>query len=105
MRLRPTRVESGKRIEYEIVGLGRGVFQAIDKGEEVEFVAELYFGSDVPLIGPLVDIVFRSLFSRRLKAMRQHMLEEGRNLKKIIESGWEISAVSDVIDPERDTEK
>lgn len=104
MRLRPTRVETGKRIEYEIVGLGKGVFQVIEKGEEVEFVAELYFGSDVPLIGSLIDVVLRSFFSRRLQAVRQHMLEEGQNTKKIIESGWETPVISDVICPERDNE-
>jgi hypothetical protein len=89
MQLRPTRVEMGRRLEYRIMGLGKGVFQAIQKGEEVEFMAELYLGSNAPLIGPLVDAVLRSLFRRRLEAMRQHMREEGQNLKKIIEAGWE----------------
>lgn len=48
LRLRPTRVEPGRRVEYEIVGLGKGAFEAIPQGEGVEFVAELGLGSDVP---------------------------------------------------------
>ena len=88
MRFRLTRVEPGRRMEYEIVGLGKGVFEIIPKGEEVEFVAELGVGSDFPLVGPLVDAILRALFSSRLDAMRKHMREEGRNLKQIIESGW-----------------
>lgn len=82
------RVDSGKRMEYEIVGLGRGAFEVIPKGEEVEFVAELGLGSDVPVLGSLIDAILRMFLSRRLVAMKEHMREEGQNLKKIIESGW-----------------
>jgi hypothetical protein len=95
MRFRPTRVDPGRRMEYEIVALGRGAFEVIPKGEEVEFVAELGLGSDFPIVGRLVDAVLRALLGRRLEAMRQHMREEGQNLKKILESGWEPKSVAD----------
>jgi hypothetical protein len=95
IRLRPTRVDPGKRVEYEVVALGKGAFEVIPKGDEVEFVAELGLGSDFPIVGPLVDVVLQALLSRRLEAMRQHMLEEGQNLKKILESGWEPKSVVD----------
>jgi len=100
MRLRPTRVDPGRRLEYEIVGWGRGAFEAIPNGGEVEFVAELDLGSDTPIIGRLVDAILRLFFSRRLEAMRGHMREEGQNLKQTIESGWKPKPIADAtVDP------
>jgi len=81
-------------MEYEIMTLGRGAFEVIPKGEEVEFVAELELGSDAPIVGRLVDAILRMFLSRRLDAMRQHMREEGQNLKKIIESGWKPKSIA-----------
>jgi len=95
MRFRLSRIDSGRRMEYEIVGLGRGAFEAIPKDDQAEFVAELGLGSDFPILGTLVDAVFRVLFSQRLEAMRQHMREEGQNLKKIIESGRQPPQIAD----------
>ena len=45
MHLRPTGVDPGKCLEYEIPGWGKGAFEAVPKGEEIEFVAELDLGS------------------------------------------------------------
>ncbi|MBM3126642.1 MAG: SRPBCC family protein [Chloroflexi bacterium] len=90
LRFRLTKVEPDKRMEYEIIGLGKGAFEVIPKDDEVEFVAELGLGSSFPIVGRFVDAVLRVLFHRRLEAMRQHMREEGQNLKKIIESDWKI---------------
>jgi hypothetical protein len=92
MQFRLTRVDPGRRIEYEIEALGKGAFEAIPKGEDVEFVAELGLGTETPLVGRIVDTVLCVLFARQLKAMRQHMREEGQNLKKIIESGWKLKS-------------
>jgi hypothetical protein len=88
LRLRLTRVDPGKRMEFEIPRLGKGAFEVIPEADEIEFVAELGLGSDFPIVGPLVDAVLSALLSRRLEAMKKHMREEGQNLKKIIESGW-----------------
>jgi len=94
IRFRLARVEPGRRMKYQIVGLGKGVFEIIPKGEEVEFVAELGLGSDSPILGRAVDALLRALFGRRLEAMRQHMQEEGENLKKIIESDWRPESIA-----------
>jgi hypothetical protein len=85
MRFRPTRVDPGRRLEYEILGLGKGAFEAVPEEEGIEFVAELDLGSGAPILGWLIDTVLRTLFRSRLEAMRQHMLEEGQNLKQILE--------------------
>jgi hypothetical protein len=95
LRLRLTKLDPGRRMEYKIVGLGKGAFEVIPKGDKVEFVAELGIGSDIPMVGPLVDAVLRALFSRRLDAMKEHMQAEGQNLKRIIESGWRPESLAD----------
>lgn len=95
LRFRLTKVDPGRRMEYKIVGLGRGAFDIVPKGGEIEFVAELELGSDLPILGSLIDTVFRLLLRHRLEAMRAHMNEEGQSLKKIIESGWRPKAVAE----------
>ena len=88
MRFRATRIDPGRRMEYVIAGLGKGAFEVTPRDDQVEFVAELGLGSDSPMLDRAVDTFLRALFGRRLDAMRQHMRDEGENLKKIIESGW-----------------
>jgi len=87
MRLSPTKLIPDRRIEFAIEGMGRGAFEAEVGGDTVGFVAELDIGSDAPLIGRLFDLIFSWFFRQRIDAMRQHMAEEGRNLKAILESG------------------
>lgn len=87
MRLRLTRLIPNRRIEYTIRGLGRGAFAAEEAEGRIAFIAELEIGSEVPLIGLLFDIIFSRVFPGRIAAMRQHMAEEGQNLKAILESG------------------
>ncbi len=67
--------------------MGRGAFEAQVDGNSVKFVAEVDIGSDAPIIGRLFDFIFPWLFNQRIEAMRQHMAEEGLNLKAILESG------------------
>jgi len=87
MRFRMTKVIPERRLEFAIEGMGRGAFEGRVAGDAVSFVAELDIGSDLPLIGSLFDILFRYFFRQRIEAMRQHMAEEGRNLKAILETG------------------
>lgn len=94
MRFRLTSVLPGARVEFQIVGLGTGAFEAVAEGEQLRFTAELGLGSDAPVFGRLVDAVLRAVFSARLVAMRQHMREEGQNLKRILEVGWQPGLVS-----------
>ena len=86
MRFHITRIIPDKRIEYKVEGLGRGAFEAQAKGDLVRFVAELEIGTDNRIIGRLFDLVFSWFFRRRIESMRQHMSEEGHNLKAILET-------------------
>jgi hypothetical protein len=96
MRFRMTKVVPDKRVEFEVVGMGKGAFEAQESGDGVRFVAELDIGFDVPIIGRLFDFVFTWFFSNRIKAMKQHMAEEGRNLKAILESGTPFPVAKDI---------
>jgi hypothetical protein len=87
MRFRVTKLIPNRRIEFALGGMGRGAFEAEVSGDTVAFVAELDIGSDAPLIGRLFDLIFSWFFRQRIDAMRQHMAEEGQNLKAILESG------------------
>lgn len=87
MRIKLMRIDPGGRMEYRIASLGKGAFQVNPAGNETEFVAELDIGPDAPVIGWLVDAVLLTFFRGRLKAMRRHMREEGRSLKRILEAG------------------
>ncbi len=80
------KVNPDRRIEFVVMGMGRGAFDAQLIGDTVRFVAELDIGSDAPIIGPLIDMIFSGFFQRRIEAMKQHMAEEGRNLKAILEN-------------------
>jgi hypothetical protein len=82
-----TKVIPDKRVEFVIERMGRGAFEAQANGDTVTFVAELDIGSDAPIVGRFVDFIISRLFNQRIESMRQHMAEEGRNLKTILESG------------------
>jgi hypothetical protein len=90
MRFHVTRSDRPRRLDFRIAGLGEGSFELTPEGMETIFTAELGIGSRAALVGALVDAVLRRLFAGRLTAMRQHMKEEGENLKRIIESGWAL---------------
>lgn len=95
LRFRMTKVIPGKGVEFLIAGLGRGSFEAEKSGDGVKFIAKLTIGSDAPVIGRVFDWVFPLFFSKRIEAMRQHMVEEGRNLKAILESGSPLPTFQD----------
>ncbi len=86
MRFRMTKVIPGERIEFTIRGIGRGAFEAKQSGVGTCFTAELAIGSDAPFIGPLFDSIFGLFFNNRIQEMKQHMVEEGQNLKAILET-------------------
>lgn len=87
LRFRMTKVIPDRRVEFVIERMGRGAFEAQANGDTVTFVAELDIGSDAPIVGRFVDFIISRLFNQRIESMRQHMAEEGRNLKTILESG------------------
>jgi len=85
LKLQVTRVVPNSRMEYKIPFLGSGAFIIEPSGAEVLFIAELHLGWRFPVIGRIIDWVFQIFFGHRLEAMRQHMREEGVNLKEILE--------------------
>lgn len=87
LRFRMTKVIPGRRAEFEIAGMGRGAFEAQSIDGAATFKAQLDIGVDMPVIGWFFDFVFSRLFGQRIESMRQHMAEEGQNLKAILESG------------------
>jgi hypothetical protein len=86
MRFRMTKVVPNKRVEFEVQGMGRGAFEARANGDTVRFVAELDIGTYAPIIGRLFDFIFTWFFEQRIESMRQHMVEEGQNLKQLLEA-------------------
>jgi hypothetical protein len=86
LRFQMTKVIPDKRVEFIIESMGRGAFEVQEYNDTVRFVAELDIGSDSPILGPLIDLSFSLFFRQRIEAMRQHMIEEGENLKAILES-------------------
>lgn len=85
LRFRMTKVVPGKRVEFEVVGMGLGSFEIQAVDGHARFIAELEIGTKAPLIGQLFDWIFAWLFKRRIAEMEQHMAEEGEFLKTILE--------------------
>ena len=96
MRFRISKVVPDRRVEFDVIGMGRGAFEAQVNGDTLNFVAELDIGSEAPIIGLLFDYIFTWFFKKRIKSMRQHMTEEGINLKVILESKRPITIDQDV---------
>ncbi len=86
LRLETRSFREDERLDYAIQGLGWGAFSVARVAEGVEFTAEIALGTNIPLVGWIVDAVLRMLFRGRIAAMRVHMREEGENLKRILES-------------------
>ena len=88
LRFKMTKVVPDKRVEFVIERMGRGAFEVQESNDKVRFVAELDIGSDRLILGPIIDLLFTLFFRQRIEAMRQHMAEEGENLKGILESEY-----------------
>jgi hypothetical protein len=86
MRFRMMKVIPNRRMEFVIEKMGRGAFEVEEDEDGVRFIAELDIGVQTPIIERIFDFVFALLFTHRIEAMRQHMFEEGQNLKAILES-------------------
>ena len=82
--LRADVVVPGQLLRYSGRGF-RGTFMLEPAGTGASFTAQLEVGARLPLIGRLLDPVLRRLLARRLSAVQEHMREEGRNLKLLLE--------------------
>jgi hypothetical protein len=69
----------------------RGAFILEPAERGTRFTAQLEVGAPLPLIGRLLDPVLRRLMAKRLSAVQEHIREEGRNLKHLLE-GQESAA-------------
>ena len=88
-----TRLLEYSRIEYTVSRMASGAFITEPRGANTSFTAEIYFGTTMPLLGSLLDKILKRFMSHRLRALEEHMVDEGRNLKMILEQGtqWRSS--------------
>ena len=85
--IKVTGVKRNARIEYTTVLGIRGVFAMKARNQRTTiFTAELHFGSKIRVLSNLVDIALMSFFSHQLHSIKEHMTEEGTNLKRILET-------------------
>jgi hypothetical protein len=80
-----TRLVEYSRIEYKVSRVASGAFLMERHDSNTSFTAEIHFGTKAPVIGSLMDRVVRTFMKDRLRALEQHMVDEGRNLKIILE--------------------
>jgi hypothetical protein len=85
LKLRTTKVIPKVRLEYKAeLGIA-GAFEVKSKRSKILFMAEITLGTNLPGLGWALDWIIGALLSDRLEALKQHMAEEGENLKKLLE--------------------
>jgi hypothetical protein len=84
MRLRATEVVPNRLVRYSSRGV-RGVFRLEEVNGGTRFTATLGFGVALPILGRIADAVMGRIFGARLAAIHEHMREEGRNMKRLLE--------------------
>ena len=85
LKFRITKVINNHAFEYRVMSGVSGSFVFIENEDGTDVIAELRFGYKIPLIGTLIDMLSRVVFSTQLKALKQHMKEEGENLRNLLE--------------------
>lgn len=81
-----TRFLPNFRIDYDVNAVMKGAFIFEPVDGHTLFVAEILFGLDLLLVGRVVDAILQRIFRSRIRNLKQHMAEEGRNLKDLIEN-------------------
>lgn len=81
LRIKVTEVQPDRSIRYRIAPGLHGSFDFLPVEGGVRVIAGLRFGWQLPLIGHPLDTALRYLLRRRLVALKQHMHEEGHNLR------------------------
>jgi hypothetical protein len=82
-----TRLVEYSRIEYTVSRMASGAFIVEPRDANTSFTAEINFGTAMPLLGVLLDKILKTFMNHRLMALQAHMIEEGHNLKMILEKG------------------
>ena len=85
LKLRTTLIKPNSRIEYKTFMGTKGIFVMEPRGTSTLFTAEMHMGINFPFLGKLIDRIMLKLLSSQLEGIKQHMVEEGQNLKKILE--------------------
>ncbi|MFB0515090.1 MAG: SRPBCC family protein [Candidatus Neomarinimicrobiota bacterium] len=85
MKLRTTAIEPNQHIDYRVAPGLRGSFDIEPEENHILFTAELGFGTRFPILSPLLDWMLFRLLPRQIAALREHMAEEGANLKHLLE--------------------
>lgn len=85
LKLHITKIQPNSRIEYRTFLGTKGIFIIEPRGIDALFRAEMHMGTKNPLLGKLRDRIMRMFFSRQLEGLKQHIAEEGQNLKRILE--------------------
>jgi uncharacterized protein YndB with AHSA1/START domain len=97
LKFRTTKVIPNSRLEYKAgFGIG-GAFEVRPQEDKALFIAEMTMGSSLPLVEPLLDRLLEKLLSDNLEAMKQHMAEEGENLKRLLEQDASLSASEEAV--------
>lgn len=87
-----TKVEPNSRVEYKVgfpfslLG-GGGAYIVEPRGANSLFIQDVYIGTQIPLLGSVVDKLIQIFLGRLNEAFKQHMAEEDQNLKRIMEEG------------------
>jgi hypothetical protein len=84
LKLRATEAVPDRLLRFVSWGL-QGAFSLEAANGGTRFTATLSFGVAAPLIGQAVDRLLGRAFAKRLAAVQEHMHEEGRNLKRLLE--------------------
>ena len=85
LKFRLTKVVNNREFEYRIIAGVNGSFQFLENKDRTDMIAQLRFGYNIPLLGPLIDRLSRVVFSSQINALKQHMKEEGENLRSLLE--------------------
>ena len=73
-----------QEFQYRIMPGIHGRFWFLENEEGVDVQAEVRIGWDSPFVGRFIDIVLNLLFSNIFNDLRQHMGEEGANLRSLL---------------------
>jgi len=79
------KIQPNSLIEYKTFLGTKGIFIIEPRETGTLFTAEMHMGTKIPLLSKVVDGIMRMFLLRHLEGLKQHMAEEGQNLKKILE--------------------
>ena len=80
-----TKVIPNQEFKYRVIPGISGGFRFLESKKGVDVEAELRLGWNFPFIGGLIDVILNLLFSKIINDLRQHMCEEGTNLRTLLE--------------------